>query len=127
MLTGTDLTYFEGKRIISLHDHIHKLVATTVACSFTSHNNNSDSNALIPTILMNHNTIHACLYDCVCDVLLISEAYHLFEIGQHGCRTLSPSACLFIWIMVNHRYFLGSCTVCIFSVSIFGLHSKCKA
>ena len=83
---------------------INKLVATSVTCSFTHHNNDETSNPLTPTVMINHNSFCVSLYDCKNDVLLISEPRSLYQKGSHGCRTLCPSACLFLWIVINHRY-----------------------
>lgn len=102
------ITYVEGKGNIVIEKHIHQLVATTVACSFT-HNNiskgkKSGLNPLTPTLLMNHKTFHVCMYDCVNDVLLLSKPCKLFESDKTGTLLLAPSACLFLWMVVNHRY-----------------------
>ncbi len=101
-------TYVEGKRSMSFKDDINQFVATCTTSSFTNYNNNGTLNPLTPTILMNHNAFHVGLYDCVHDILHISQPCQLFDTSKHGRRTLSPNACLFLWIVVNHRFVFGS-------------------
>ena len=82
--------YFEGKRTMRFKENIHQLVATSVTCSFTYYNTGSTS--LVPTVLINHNAFRVCMYDCVADLLLISDPYNLYDTGRYGSKTVSPSA-----------------------------------
>ena len=65
---------------MSFKNDINQFVATCTTSSFTNYNNNITSNPLTPTILMNHNAFHVGLYDCVHDILLISQPCQLFDI-----------------------------------------------
>lgn len=92
----------EGKRAIS-KANIHQLFATSVTCSFTSHNNEPTSNPLVPTILINHQSFQIAMFDCVNDILMLSEPFSLVHICRNQ-KTLSPSAILLLWVAANHRY-----------------------
>ena len=113
-------TYVEDKRCIADRD-LHKLVATTVTCSFTNHNNHLDLNPLSPTLLLNSKSFRVCMYDCVHDILLLSQPIDLFKVVKSGRKILAPSACLLLWIVVNHRYVV----LCVTSLAlqVGGAHS----
>ena len=99
-------TYIEGKRAIG-PEHIHKLVATAITSSFVLHNisesQNLGYNSLSPTLLINHDKFYVCLFDCVKDILIISEPMVLTEL-RDSRKYLARRAMLAIWIIVNHRY-----------------------
>ena len=65
-IPASPYAYFEGKR------DIHQLVATSVVCSFTEYRL-EQSNSMMATVLINCNMFRICLYDCVSDVLLLSD------------------------------------------------------
>ncbi len=89
---------------------IHKLVATTVTSAFVLNNisveKKFDLNSLAPTLLMDHNQFCVCLYDCVQDVLILSEPIQLFQMIERR-KLLARSALLILWIIVNHRYMMS--------------------
>lgn len=99
-------TYVEGKRAIA-PEHIHKLVATAITSSFVLHNisrtQNLGYNSLAPCLLINGSKFYLCLFDCVKDLLLLSEPMVLTEVRDRK-KCLARRAMLAIWIIVNHRY-----------------------
>lgn len=115
-LAGTSdesVAYLEGKNPIEYRD-FKKAIATAITSSFTQRNRNECDdlyNSLTPTVLINKEKFYVCLYDCNKDILLMSDPCYLVEYrGQR--KFLSPSACLFLWIVVNHRYVFVCCVMC---------------
>lgn len=74
-------------------------VATCVVSSFTERNNHPLNNSAVPVILFARDQFRVILYDCVKDVLLISEPKLLSTKQQ-----LSRSASALLWLVINHRY-----------------------
>lgn len=97
-LLSSASTLFEGKPKINFREHIGQLVATAVVSSFTEHNLNPSMNPVVPTIWINRNAFRICLYDCVNDVLLLSQPKSLTTKG-----TISRTAMLIMWLIVHHR------------------------
>ena len=62
----------EGKGIINFWDNLDQVVSTCVTYSFTEHSLHIRMNPLVPTILMNTNSMRVCLYDCQHDILFLS-------------------------------------------------------
>ena len=68
---------------------------------------------------------------CVCliayDTLLISSPCNLYKTDKHRRKTLSPSAILFLWTVVNHGY-VGECLFWCFVVLAEGIGQgpKCR-
>lgn len=85
--------------------HTSQLVALSVMSSFTQHNLEPEENSLVPTIMISSSGFKVCLYDCVHDILLISDVKNISHNGH-----LSPSGILMLWIVVNHRLFLRPLT-----------------
>lgn len=90
--------YWEGKQEINFREQIGQLVATAVVCSFTEHKLDASKNPAVPTIWINKAAFRICLYDCVNDVLLLSEAKSLTTNG-----TISRTAMFILWLLVHHR------------------------
>lgn len=88
----------EGKTALCFAKSIPKLVSACVVSSFTLHKLHPHMNPLVPSILIDNNSFQVCLYDCVKDILLISEPKNLST--KEG---LSRSGLLFLWIVLNHR------------------------
>lgn len=82
-------------------DILSQVVGTCVVSSFTEHQLHKTDNPLMPTLLINSNYARVILYDCVTDVLLISNKINLFNCDG---KTVAKSAILFLWIFINHRY-----------------------
>jgi hypothetical protein len=84
--------------------HLSQLVATNITASFTEHNLHPDLNSLIPTMMINTETVIVSLYDSVKDIWMISDPILLHDKQQH---VFTKSTILFIWLFVNHRLFLS--------------------
>ena len=91
--------HVEGKKRMSLAANFSQLVGTCVTSSFTEHKLHPTQNPLIPTILIDANQFRVCLYDCVEDVLLISEP----KLLSHNGERLSTTAMFFLYLTINHR------------------------
>ena len=68
-------------------------VATTVVASFINNNKHN-----ITLILKCKKFVHICLYDCIRDVLLVSEGVALSVDG-----VVSESGLALIWLMLHCR------------------------
>lgn len=86
---------------------VSQFISTSVVASFTEHHHHGDKNPLVPVIVINSRTIMIVLYDCVHDVLMLSESIDLFNEYTHS--VLESEAILLMWIFVNHRSVLGVC------------------
>jgi hypothetical protein len=75
-------------------------IGTAVLASFTEHNLHSDENPLVPCILMDCCYIQVVMYDCVNDVLLITDKVVIRDDQGKACKY----AVLFLWLFINHRY-----------------------
>ena len=75
-------------------------IGTAVLSSFTEHSLHPSQNSLVPTILINCYTTQIYLYDCVSDILLISESVE-FKTKEDR---VTKSGILFLWLFINHRY-----------------------
>ncbi len=74
-------------------------IGSVVLSSFIEHNRHPSLNPLVPCILINCSTLKVFLYDCISDVLLISEGVSFRE-GD----VVKEECILFLWLFVNHRY-----------------------
>ena len=88
----------EGKLRIVDRANLPQLVSTCVVNSFTEARLNPKLNPVVPTILFDRFTFMICLYDCLNDILLISDPRPLTT--KHG---ISRTAMLLLWLTVNHR------------------------
>ena len=66
--------------------------------SFIEHNLHPSQNSMVPCLLVNSSTIRVLLFDCVKDILLISDKVS-FLTGSY----VEPSTLLFLWLFLNHR------------------------
>ena len=78
-------------------------IGTAVISSFTEHSLHTSLNSLVPTILINCYTAEVYLYDCVSDVLLITERVD-FRKELH----VTKSGILFLWLFINHRHVVAN-------------------
>ena len=74
-------------------------IGSVVLSSFIEHNLHPSLNPLVPCILINCYTLKVFLYDCISDVLLISESIP-FRNGD----VVKEECILLLWLFVNHRY-----------------------
>lgn len=97
---------FDAKRNINSKE-TSKLIATNVISSFIEQNNNPHMNGLIPSLMMNCETIQISLYDSVKDLLFTTgKIEFLLEETEF---TFKPSILLLIWLFINHRYVDSNC------------------
>lgn len=78
--------------------HLPQAISTCVTSSFTEHNLHPEMQSIVPTILIDGDTFRVILYDCLKDVLLISQPKDLHTKGR-----LSSTAVGFLWLVINHR------------------------
>lgn len=80
---------------------LSQTIGTVVLASFTEWHLHQEQqlNPLVPCILMNCADVKAVMYDCVNDVLLITDRVDLRD--HHDC--VSAEAILFLWLFINHR------------------------
>ena len=74
-------------------------IGTVVLSSFIEHKLHPSQNSIVPCLLMNSSTVRVLLFDCVEDILLISDKVS-FVTGSY----VEPSTLLFLWLFLNHRY-----------------------
>jgi len=79
--------------------HLQQLVATCVVYSFIENNLHKQLPSIVPCILIDPNGFSICFYDCIDDILLISQIVQL----QSTTNSLSSSAVLLLWLTINHR------------------------
>ena len=91
--SGTSST-FEVKK------HASQAIGTAVTSSFVENNLHRKLNPLVPCLLLNCYTVQVYMYDCVNDVLIISDKITF----RQDDDTIQKSALLFIWVFINHRY-----------------------
>lgn len=91
----------ERKKVIGTRN-LDQLVATGITASFVVNNLQPGQNPMVPSLLINSSGFIICLYDCVEDILLISEAILLFD-RYELVRLLSIEV---LWAVVHHRYYL---------------------
>ncbi len=78
--------------------HSSQAIGTVVLSSFIEHNIHTDLNSLVPCILINCYTVQILMYDCVADVLLISDSF-IFRQGD----SINKESILLLWLFINHR------------------------
>ncbi len=74
-------------------------MAAAITHSFTEHSNHGALNPMTPMILLDDNHMVIVLYDCVQDVLLISEKIEYFD-EDHA---LIKVGVVIAWLVINHR------------------------
>ena len=79
---------------------LSQVIGTAVLSSFVGNNRHPELNPLVPCILLNCCTAQYVFYDCINDVLLISEKVDLFD--DHN--RVSGQAKFILWLIINHRY-----------------------
>lgn len=75
-------------------------IGTAVLASFTEHNLHSDENPLVPCILMDCCHVQVVMYDCLNDVLLMTDKVVMRDDQGKAYKY----AVLFLWLFINHRY-----------------------
>lgn len=78
---------------------LSQVIGSAVLTSFIGNRLHPQLNALVPCILLNCISTQYIFYDCVKDVLLISEKVDLYD--DHG--RVSQQAMLIMWLVINHR------------------------
>ncbi len=78
--------------------HMPQAISICITSSFIENNLHEDMDPTVPTILIDGSKFRVILYNCVEDVLLISETKDL----RTGDR-LSSTGVAFLWIVINHR------------------------
>ena len=78
--------------------HLPQAVSICITSSFIEHNLHKHIEATVPTILMDGSNFRVILYNCVHDVLLISEPKNLC-----AKERLSSTGVTLLWIVINHR------------------------
>ena len=84
------------KKASSSRKHVSQLIATCVVSSFTEHQRHPSKNTLVPALLIDISKLRVCLYDCVNDVLFMSQPRLL---SHKGIR-LSTTAVVFLWLVI---------------------------
>lgn len=79
--------------------HLQQLVATCVVSSFIENNLQKKLPSMVPSILIDANGFSICFYDCVDDILLISQTIQLLS----KTNRLSSNGVLLLWLTINHR------------------------
>ncbi len=92
-------TNIEVKKRAKFEDNFSQLVSTCVVSSFTEHHVHPSKNTMVPTILIDQSVIRVCLYDCINDILLVSQPRLL----SHKNTRLSTTAVFLTWLVINHR------------------------
>lgn len=90
-------SHLEMKKIIK---KCSQTIGTAVLSSFTEHNLHMQANPLVPCILMDCDFVQVVMYDCVNDVLLMTDKVYLRD--RHG--RITPSSIPFLWLFINHKY-----------------------
>ena len=83
--------------------NISQLFSTAVVNSFTEHNLHKDLNTLTPTILIKERHFWGFLYDCVNDILMLSDEIELLEETPSEETQPIKSGTLILWMVINHR------------------------
>lgn len=98
----------DGKRSLvyrstgSVHpNHLSQLFATNIVAAFTERNLHPEVNYLIPSMMINTETVLVSLYDSEKDIWMISEPVWLREDEQD---LATKSSILYIWLFINHRF-----------------------
>lgn len=77
---------------------LKEIIGSGKLCQSTSHSQKiSYTQTLVPCILTNCHYIRVVLYDCVNDVLLITDL-------RDDRDDISKGAILLLWLFINHRY-----------------------
>lgn len=85
-----------------------QIISTTIVSSFTEYHLHPSLNSAIPTLLINNNHFFICIYDCLQDVLLISDSIPLKASDKYH-----PIGVLALSLVVNHRYIINFTTTCL--------------
>ena len=91
----------EAKKCSVFGNNYSQLISTAVVSSFVEHNNHDHLNSAVPTLLINQHVAYICVYDCVSDILLISD-----EIIFKAEGKIVKEAAYLLWLTLNHRQFL---------------------
>ncbi len=78
---------------------IGQVVAAAITHSFTEHYNHEALNSMTPMILLDDNHMVIVLYDCVQDVLIISNKIEYFDENN----ALMNVGVVVAWLVINHR------------------------
>lgn len=99
-------TATEGKIDIS-NDNLSQLIATSVVSSFTEYSmSEPKGNPMVPSIMVDGKSFLVCLYDCVKDLLLLSEKIPLIPVDLSGvvmATRLDSAALCTLFAILNHR------------------------
>lgn len=93
----TGVTNIEGKEEIK-DANLSQLIGIAVVSSFTEFASNSMLNPMMPTIMIDHNCFLICLYDCVNDILMVSEKMLLCDDGKLDNASVST-----LFAFLNHK------------------------
>lgn len=90
----------EAKLKIS-SQNLSQLIALSIVNSFTEHNIHPAMNSIVPSLLLNGHFMVICLYDCVNDILMLSQ-----ELVFRGPGGINKETVAMMWLVINHRKFL---------------------
>lgn len=97
--TDSGTSTLEFKRSIK---QLSQAIGTVVIASFTEHTLHPSKNPMVPTLLINSQVMKVFLYDCVRDVLMISENVDIID-DSIPTSAVQNSFLLFLWLFINHR------------------------
>ncbi|XP_065836613.1 uncharacterized protein [Oscarella lobularis] len=83
--------------------HLNQAIGQTIMYSFVHHNLHPEQQSLVPGVLLSRSSFWVLLYDCVADVLLVSDSVPLFISDS----TVLTRAIAVLWLVLHHKLFLN--------------------
>lgn len=88
----------EGKQDVG-EKFMPQLISTAVISSFTEHNLHKSLNPLLPVVMLNCSKLRICMYDCIYDILLLSDYIEI----RRDSHNISKFGLVLLWLLLNHR------------------------
>ncbi|XP_065837266.1 uncharacterized protein [Oscarella lobularis] len=82
--------------------NVNQAVKQSIVFSTIHHNRHEDHQSLVPAILLDGRSVIVVMYDCVSDILLVSQN-KIEIVGDSG---MSGSAIALLWMVLHHQAFL---------------------
>ena len=86
---------------------LSQLIAIAVVASITENklHKGLGMNPMVPTVMIGPSSFFVCLYDCINDLSMISDEINWVIHGGMQSMLIDP-AIWFLWMIINHRYYI---------------------
>ena len=102
MIHHVTVLVVEGK-LTDQQFNTNQLIATCVISTFIEWNLHSNLTSMSPVIMLGPSTLQICLYDCVQDVLLLSNKVEWVMCNEDGNPHIIHAGLALLWMTIHHR------------------------